>query len=161
MLSLGDYLARCPRCHQTCLLVYGEASYRNLALFEATPWSPLDEAEPQHDLDNGAWRMTDHALQQWRNQLPYKLAISYLDFDRGTWQLAMVRANEKLRAGMSLWRPHTCPLEASDGVEPTKKDLVPDLPVLARDRGVERGAVAAGRVRRRNPRIGAARAGGM
>lgn len=148
-MPLQDYLARCPRCHATCLLVYGEASYRNLALFEAVPWSPLDEIP---DREFG----TDRALQQWRNQLPYKLAISYIDFDRGTWQLAMVRSNEKLRVGQPLWRPHTCPLEASDGVEPKKTDLVPDLPVLARDRGAERGAVANGRRRARHTRLGRA-----
>lgn len=153
MATFADYLAKCPRCHQTALLVYGEASYRNLALFEAIPWSPLDE-QPDREL-------TDHQRRQWQNQLPYKLAICYLDFDRGTWQLAMVRSNEKLRPGMSLWRPHNCPMEVSDGVEPTKADLVPDLPVLARDRGTERGAVEGDHVRPRRARFGRTRHGGV
>lgn len=155
MATFADYLAKCPRCHQTALLVYGEASYRNLALFEPVPWSPLDEQNPDWET------MTDARRRQWLNQLPYKLAICYLDFDRGTWQLAVVRSNEKLRTGLPLWRPHACPLEVGNGVEPTKTDLVPDLPVLARDRGTERGDLAGGQLRPRRARFGRTRNGGV
>lgn len=125
MATFADYLAKCPRCHQTALLVYGEASYRNLALFEAVPWSPQDE-EPAEDL-------TDAAERRWRQQLPYKLYVCYLDFDRGTWQVAMARANEKLRIGQPLWRPHNCP-----GEPLAKDDALPDLPAVSLDAGQQR-----------------------
>jgi hypothetical protein len=105
-VSLADLLARCPRCRRTVLLTYGEASYRNLAVFEAVPWSPLDETPPEG--------LTDNARKTWLRQLPYKLAAAYLDLERGTWQLAMVRSNDKLRPGLPLWRPHNCLEEVTD-----------------------------------------------
>lgn len=158
MPTLNDLLARCPRCQKTVLLVYGRVSYRNLALFEAIPWSPLDEPEPEG--------LTDNGRKRWLAQLPYKLYICYIDFETGTWDVAMARANEKLRQGEPLWKPHNCLREEDDGdLEPTKADLVPDrpavragLPVVDRDPEPSVGAVADGRVRRRRARPGGARA---
>jgi hypothetical protein len=105
-MALADLLARCPRCRRTVLLCYGEASYRNLAVFEAVPWSPLDEPAPEG--------LTENAHKTWLRQLPYRLAVAYIDLVRGTWQLAMVRSNDKLRQGQALWRPHNCLEEVTD-----------------------------------------------
>lgn len=160
-MSLQDLLARCPRCRRTVLLTYGEASYRNLAIFEAVPWSPLDE-----ELNDGT--MTPAAYKSWLRQLPYRLAVAYIDMERGTWQLAMVRSNDKLRQGQSLWRPHNCLEEVTDDgrVESAAPFTPQDRPaartrerVVAVDGGDGGRPVADGRVRRRNPRIGTARAG--
>lgn len=159
MPTLADYLARCPRCHKTALLVYGEASYRNLALFDAVPWSPLDELEPDG--------LTEAARKRWQAQLPYKLYICYIDFERGTWQIAVARASEKLRRGLPLWKPHNCLMEAND-VEPKKKDVLPDLPAAkievyaaAEAGGESRRAVENGRDRPRRARFGRYRDGGV
>jgi len=151
--SLGDYLARCPRCHATCIMVYGRASYKNLALFEPVPWSPLDETPADESLSEAAYK-------RWRQQLPYKLYICYIDFELGQWEVAMVRSNDKLRTGAPLWKPHRCPLEESDGVEPTKADVLPDLKTVAVDGEERRVPVAPGNRRARNPRLGRARDGG-
>jgi hypothetical protein len=154
-VALQDLLARCPRCRKTVLLTYGEASYRNLAIFEAVPWSPLDEPMPEN--------LTAHQAKTWLRQLPYKLAVAYIDFTRGTWQLAMVRSSDVLRRGVPLWRPHNC-LEEVDGdnrVESPATFVPQDHPAVRTREGVvavdgaERGrAVADGRRRARNPRLG-------
>lgn len=161
MPGLADYLARCPRCHQTALLVYGEASYRNLALFEAVPWSPLDEPEPEGE------HFTEAGRRRWLALLPFKLYVCYIDFDRGTWQVAIARSNEKMRQGQPLWKPHNCLAEVSD-VEPKKKDLLPDLPAAkaevyaAAGAGSEsRRAVENGRGRVRRARFVRNRNGGV
>jgi hypothetical protein len=162
-MALQDLLARCPRCHVPVLLTYGEASYRNLAIFEAVPWSPLDE-EPEEGRD----RMTPAGLRRWEALLPYKLAIAYIDLERGTWQLAMVRSNEKLRPGMPLWKPHNCLEEVGDDghVEPAATFTPQDQPVVrtrervvAVDGGQRGGPVADGGVRRRRARFGRAHPG--
>jgi len=150
------YLARCPRCGTTVLLVYGRVSYRNLAVFEPVPWSPLDEPVPDD--------LTDAARKRWLAQLPYKLYICYIDFELGQWEVAMARTNEKLRSNQPLWKPHNCMREESDGVVPTKADLLPDLPaakseapLVAEAAAPRRGAVENHGRRRRSARAGAAR----
>lgn len=153
-MNYTDLLVRCPRCRKPCFLTYGEASYRNLALFEAKPWSPDDELPLE--------RMTEAALKRWRAQLAHKLYICYIDFERGTWQVAAVRSSDKLRFGQPLWKPHNCLVEEDgDGVVPKKTDLVPDRPAVAMDAGERRPAVAGGHIRRRSSRIGARRTGGV
>jgi hypothetical protein len=99
-VSLQDLLARCPRCRRTIVLACSETSGSlGPRLFDAVPWAPADEPEPEG--------MTRTALSTWRRELPYRMLIAYIDFELGTWQHAMINAKERLRR-LPMFKPHKC-----------------------------------------------------
>jgi len=99
-MPANSWIARCDYCRGAVFRMGLKTSSWHKTDFDVSPWAPEDETAPTD--------LTAAQTRRWWEDRPYRLSLCLLDFEDGTYRVAVHKSRQQPPSGQALFQAHWC-----------------------------------------------------